>query len=191
MPDADRWQQLVDAHRLAEKGELVDVLDQLPVHEPTAAILACSDARVPPSVIFDQPAGSLFVVRIAGNTASPAALASLDYAVGELGVELLIVLGHSGCGAVQAAAGGTCGGYLAPIVEPICQLALSMPGASTDDLVRCNVANTVEQLEQHAGPVGTAARTGHLEIRGAVHDLLSGHLEPVRRRITHATTEAS
>jgi carbonic anhydrase len=191
MSDAGRWQQLVDAHELAEKRKPVQVLDRPPVHEPTAAILACSDARVPPSVIFDQPAGSLFVVRIAGNTASPAALASLDYAVGELGVELLIVLGHTGCGAVQAAAGGTCGGHLAPIVEPICQLALTMPGASTDDLVRCNVANTVEQLERHTGPVGTSARAGRLEIRGAVHDLLTGQLDPVHPRITHAPTEAS
>lgn len=182
MSDTDRWQQLVDAHRSAA---VTESLDQPPVHEPTAAILACSDARVPPSVVFDQPAGSLFVVRIAGNTATPAALASLDYAVGELGVELLVVLGHTGCGAVQAAAGGNCGGHLAPIVEPICRLAASMPEASIDDLVRCNVANTVEQLERHAGPVGAAARRGHLEIRGAVHDLLSGQLDPVNSKPIH------
>ena len=185
MSDTDRWQQLVEAHRLVERREPDNVLDQPPAHEPTAAILACSDARVPPSVIFDQPAGSLFVVRIAGNTASPAALASLDYAVGELGVDLLVVLGHTGCGAVQAAAGGTCGGHLAPIVEPICRLAASMPEASTDDLVRCNVANTVEELARHTGPVGTAAREGRLEIRGAVHDLLSGRLDPVQPRTIH------
>jgi carbonic anhydrase len=103
MSDQRAWGQLIEAHRLAEAGPI----EVAPEHAPKAAILACSDARVPPSVIFDQPAGSLFVVRIAGNTASAAALASLDYAVAKLGVEVLIVLGHTSCGAVQAAAAGT------------------------------------------------------------------------------------
>ena len=175
MPDGTTWDRLVEAHHRVETGPI----DEPPVHEPTAAILACSDARVPPSVIFDQPAGSLFVVRIAGNTASPAALASLDYAVAELGVNLLIVLGHTGCGAVQAAAAGTCGGHLAPIVEPICRLARSMPDKGVDDLVRANVAETIKDLTEHPGPVGVATRTGQLDIRGAVHNLLLGELEPI------------
>lgn len=168
------WESLVGAHdRVAGPATRV-----APAHEPVAAVLACSDARIPPSVIFDQPAGALFVVRIAGNTASPAALASLDYAVSELGVELLIVLGHTGCGAVTAAASGTCGGHLAPIAEPICDIARTMPGASVDAIARRNVVATVAALADHAGPVGHAARAGRLEIRGAVHDLLSGRLEP-------------
>ena len=151
----------------------------LPRHEPMAAILACSDARVPPSVLFDQAAGDLFVVRIAGNTASPAALASLDYAVAALGVELLVVLGHTGCGAVGAAASGTCGGHLAPIVESICELARQHPRADHDHLAMLNVATTLEALASHDGPVGVAVATGHLELQGAVHDLLTGGLLPV------------
>lgn len=174
MSDLTTWDQLVEAHHRAEQGPF----EGTPVHEPVAAILACSDARVPPSVIFDQPAGALFVVRIAGNTASPAALASLDYAVAVLDVDLLIVLGHTGCGAAQAAAAGACDGHLAPIVEPICEIARSMPDAPIDDIVRANVANTVELLRRHNGPVGVAARSGELEVRGAVHDLVSGQLEP-------------
>ena len=175
MSSAIIWDRLVEAHHRAERGPQ----EEPPVHEPTAAILACSDARVPPSIIFDQPAGTLFVVRIAGNTASPAALASLDYAVAVLGVDLLIVLGHTGCGAVQAAAAGTCEGHLAPIVEPICRLAQSMPGAEIDDLVRANVSGTIEDLRNHSGPVGRAAGNGQLEIRGAVHNLLLGQLETI------------
>ena len=82
MPD-DTWAELVAAHERSRPAAVTEV----PEHAPKAAILACSDARVPPSVVFDQPAGALFVVRIAGNTASPAALASLDYAVEHLGVD--------------------------------------------------------------------------------------------------------
>jgi carbonic anhydrase len=148
-------------------------------HAPKAAILACSDARVPPSVVFDQPAGSLFVIRIAGNTATPEALASLDYAVEQLGVALVIVLGHSGCGAVQAAAAGTCGGHLAPIVEPICAIARANPDASLDRLVVLNVEETMSSLIRHDGPAGVGARTGTIEVRGAVHDLSTGSLVPL------------
>lgn len=178
MPDPRVWNELVEAHRLVkdQHPERVEI-DGLPVHEPIAAILACSDARVPPSVLFGQDAGQVFVVRIAGNTASPAAIASLDYAVAVLGVELLIVLGHTGCGAVQAAASGTCGGHLAPIVESICRLAAARPEASVDELVRENVAETVAALSRHSGPVGEAVRSRRLDVRGAVHDLYSGELD--------------
>jgi carbonic anhydrase len=180
MPETP-WDDLVEAHRRTEEAATGSV----PVHRPVAAVLACSDARVPPSVVFDQPAGQLFVVRIAGNTATPAALASLDYAVAELGVGLIVVLGHTGCGAVAAAASGTCGGHLAPIVEPICAIARAMPGASAEAIGRQNVAVAVAALTEHAGPVGDAARTGRLDIRGAIHDLASGRLEPVTPDPTH------
>ena len=173
MRDSDTWQRLIDAHQRAATGPL----EEPPAHRPTAAILACSDARVPPSVVFDQPAGRLFVVRIAGNTASPTALASLDYAVAELGVELLVVLGHTGCGAVTAAATGTCDGYLAPLVEPICRIARNWPGADVDELVARNVENTIAVLAEHAGPAGTAIRRGTLDVRGAVHDLRLSRLD--------------
>jgi carbonic anhydrase len=169
------WESLLEAHdRVAAPAG-----GTAPDHQPVAAVLACSDARVPPSVVFDQPAGTLFVVRIAGNTASPAALASLDYAVAALGVELLIVLGHTDCGAVTAAASGTCGGHLGPIVMPICEIAREVPGASIDAIAGRNVVAAMRTLADHAGPVGQAARTGRLEIRGAIHDLRSGRLEPI------------
>jgi carbonic anhydrase len=183
------WNRLVEAHARAVVPETAAV----PAHRPVAAILACSDARVPPSVVFDQPAGSLFVVRIAGNTAGDAALASLDYAVDQLGVDLLVVLGHTGCGAVGAAASGACSGDLAPIVEPICRIARTRPDADVDEIVRLNVAATVEALERHRGPVGVAARSGRLDLRGAVHDLASGRLETVSIDPKHlpSTVEAS
>lgn len=161
------WRELVAAHRAGGAGE---------VHAPRAAVLACADARVPPSIVFDQPAGTLFTVRIAGNTAGPAALASLDYAVDQLGVDLVVVLGHTGCGAVGAAAAGVCDGYVAPVVAPICELAAAHPDASAEELVHLNVDATVAALVAHDGPTGQAARRGSLDIRAAVHDLVTGEL---------------
>ena len=146
-------------------------------HRPEVAVLSCSDARVPPSHVFDRPAGALFVVRIAGNTASPEARASLDYAVGELGVSEVVVLGHTHCGAVAAAAAGTCGGHLEPIVRPICELARRNPAADAAELERLNVLATAHTLRQHDGPVGEAACSARLRIRAMVFDLESGRLD--------------
>ena len=120
-------------------------------HRPSIAVLSCSDARVPPSVVFDQPAGELFVVRIAGNTASPTAIASLEYAVEQLGVDLVLVLGHTHCGAVAAAAAGDCGGPLAAIVDPICEIAESRPDADARMIERLNVEATVATLSSVGG----------------------------------------
>jgi len=167
------WERLVAAHRAPEG-------DGEPEHQPDAAILACSDARVPPSVIFDQPAGSLFVVRHAGNTARPGSVASLDYAVDHLGVRLVIVLGHTDCGAVTAALGATAPD---PVLDPI--LAPIRPALggidrhddhAVDLAVRANVRNTMHTLTNHPGPTGRAIRRGDVELQGAVHDLGSGAL---------------
>jgi carbonic anhydrase len=166
------WPELLDGHHRSRQP----ATGELPTHRPFAAVLSCSDARVPPSVLFDQPAGSLFVIRIAGNTASPAALASLDYAVEQLGVDLVVVLGHTGCGAVQAASAGKCGGHLLPIVEPICRLAKANPSIQVEALVRLNVEETVRVLTEHPGPTGEAARSGAITIQGSVHDLRTGDL---------------
>src|SRR5579884_4257091 len=70
---------------------------------PFAAVLGCADSRVPVELVFDQSIGSLFVARVAGNTASAEIIASLEYAVAVLGVRAILVLGHSNCGAVKAA----------------------------------------------------------------------------------------
>ena len=73
---------------------------------PDAAVLSCSDSRVPPEIVFDQGLGDLFDIRTAGEVLDDAVVASLEYAVEHLGVSLIVVLGHEGCGAVKAAVDG-------------------------------------------------------------------------------------
>jgi carbonic anhydrase len=173
---ADPWQELLEANYRTVPAPV----DEPPEHAPKAAVLACSDARVPPSVLFDQPAGSLFVVRIAGNTANPSTLASLDYAVAHLGVELLVVLGHTGCGAVAAAKERVCDGVLEPVTLPICPVVEAHPDASDDELSGHNVLAVVDAIRGHDGPAGLAVREGRVRVEGAVHDLRSGRLLPAR-----------
>lgn len=71
--------------------------------KPIATILGCSDARVPPELVFDQKFGNLFIIRVAGNVTGTSEIASVEYGVQYLGTPLVVVLGHSACGAVQAA----------------------------------------------------------------------------------------
>jgi len=167
-----RWEALMAAHEEARDRERSVV----PEHRPRTAILACSDARVPPSIIFDQPAGSLFVVRVAGNTPTPSAVASLDYAVDELGVELIVVLGHTSCGAVAAACAGSCDGYLEPLTSAICALVDQRPCIDADGLAAANVRSTVQALTAFASPTGRAIRSGRVNIEGAVYDLATDQI---------------
>jgi carbonic anhydrase len=70
--------------------------------EPFAIILGCSDSRVPAEIVFDQGLGDLFVIRVAGNIVAPSLVASVEFAAGQIGARLVVVLGHSGCGAILA-----------------------------------------------------------------------------------------
>lgn len=96
-------------------------LKQIEPHQkPIAAILGCADSRVPVEILFDQGFGDVFVCRIAGNIASPEEIASLEYAVLELGVKVVMVLGHTSCGAVKSALSGKAfPGFIDTLVDNI------------------------------------------------------------------------
>jgi carbonic anhydrase len=169
------WQSLLAAHEAVRDPSR----STAPPHAPTAAVLACSDARVPPSVVFDQPAGSLFVVRVAGNTATPAAVASLDYAVEQLGVELVLVLGHTNCGAVAAACAGSREPYLEPLTTTIRELVEHDECHDPEQLAERNVVGAVADLSASRSPVGAAIRAGSVMIQGAVYDLATDDVRPL------------
>ncbi len=148
-------------------------------HRPEVAILACSDARVPPSLIFGQAPGTLFVVRLAGNSATAGAIASLTYAVEHLGTPLVVVLGHTGCGAVAAAQSRGSGdtAVLSPILTPIDEMLAACDACDDPDAaVAANVRQNLTRLLRDRGPLGHAIRAGRAELRGAVHDLATGRL---------------
>jgi len=150
---------------------------------PFAVILSCSDSRVPPELIFDQGLGGLFVVRLAGNTVTRAGLESIDYAVGHLGTNLIMVLGHESCGAVKGALTECVSNSAAGLPEifaNICPAVEEARKKSGDNLessaIDLNVIDQVKILER--SPLfKKRVADGSLKIVGARYNLESGKVE--------------
>ncbi len=157
---------------------------------PFAAILGCSDSRVPPEIVFDQGLGDLFVVRLAGNVADPVAIDSLDYAVAHLGARLILVLGHERCGAVTAAVEGheepgDVGPMLAEL-RPAVAASKALPGDPVANAIRANVELTVDNLRM-SKPLSAMVASGDLKIVGGIYHLTTGKVEmlPATVSVTH------
>ena len=152
---------------------------------PIAAILSCADSRVAPELVFDQGPGDLFVVRVAGNCLNIDLLASLEYAVEVLGVPLIAVVGHSGCGAVAAAIkvmkdDAKLPGHLPDLIraiKPAVVLAGKAPaGDLLDNAIAEHVRRTVAALKR-ANPIIKRFHESHeLMIVGGVYDLATGRI---------------
>jgi carbonic anhydrase len=152
---------------------------------PIAAILSCSDSRVPPEIIFDQGPGDLFVVRDAGNVVSTYGLASMEFAVAVLGVPLILVVGHSGCGAVAAALQSakersTLPGHLPELVKAIQPAVDAAHGKHPSDLLAATINENVRlgmsNLKTRSDVIGDAIKSGKVGIAGGVYDLATGEV---------------
>lgn len=149
--------------------------------KPFATVLACSDSRSPVEVLFDRGVGELFVVRVAGNVADASQVATIEYGVEHLGTPLLVVLGHSGCGAVTAATkGGDLPGHLSVLInriKPAVAKARAV-GAGPDRIVaaaiQANVWQQIEDILSSSSIVREKVREGALQIVGGIYDLEKG-----------------
>ena len=145
---------------------------------PHAVILTCADSRVAPEIVFDQGLGDLFTVRVAGNIAGDAEIASIEYAVEHLHTPLVVVMGHQSCGAVAAAIeGGEAPGHLPVLVgaiRPAVDKARGLAGDLATNAVRLNAEMVVDQLLASKPVLAAAVATGKLRIVGAVYSLDSG-----------------
>lgn len=148
---------------------------------PMASILSCSDSRVPVEVLFDQGLGDLFVVRVAGNVAATDEIGSIEYGVGHLNTPLLIVLGHTSCGAVKAVLeGAEVHGSIPKLVEPILPAATKakaskLSGAAlVSTAVKFNVLTSIDDIFKNSEEVRRLVKAGKLSVVGAVYDLESG-----------------
>jgi len=147
---------------------------------PFASVLACSDSRTPPEIIFDRGLGDLFTVRVAGNVADQVVIESLDYSVTHLGVRVVMVLGHRRCGAVIAAVEGhEEEGDVGPMLselKPAVAASRGMPGDPVENAVRENVKLVVKNLATST-ELSAMINSGELKIVGGIYDLETGTIE--------------
>ena len=139
---------------------------------PFAIVIACSDSRVIPEQIFDAVPGELFVIRVAGNVLDKHQLGSVEYAAGHLHCDTVIVLGHTGCGAVGAALSDGGEGYIKYITDEI-QSAIGGE-RDPDRACRLNVEHAVSVLEE---AFSDHPEIGDIHIAGAVYDIRTGKVE--------------
>lgn len=159
------------------------VRDQLAAEgqTPLAAVLACSDSRAPVELLFDLGFGDLFIVRAAGQVAGPDQIGSLEYAVEHLGVPVVLVLGHTKCGAITAAVGGAdepgaLGGLLARL-NPVVKAVESLPEAEKlPAAIGKTVDFIIDELRAKSEVLAKAEKEGRAKIIGAVYDLESGQV---------------
>lgn len=150
---------------------------------PIAAIVGCADSRVAPELAFDQGPGDLFVVRVAGNFVNDDGLASLEYGVKFLGVPLIVVLGHTHCGAVSAAVkaieeGVSLPGHLPELVRAIRPAVEIARSQGQGDLIAAatveNVRLNANRLRVSRPVIGELVKAGKVRVVGAIYDLASG-----------------
>ncbi|MFA5110097.1 MAG: carbonic anhydrase [Desulfobaccales bacterium] len=185
------WQRLIAGNMRFVQGlfqgrNLLDLRQTLTRgQQPEAAVLCCSDSRVPAEIIFDQSLGDLFVVRTAGLVLEPTSIGSLEYAVGHLHVPLLVIKGHECCGAVTAAVKHPehDEGHISAIVKQIAPAAQAarQTGKSGHDLVEeatnLHLQALEETLRRESRIIGAALDQGRLELVVVKYLLHSGKVE--------------
>ena len=159
--------------------------------EPFAVVLGCSDSRVPAEIIFDQGLGDLFVIRVAGNIVAPSQIGSVEFAVERFGTPLVVVVGHSRCGAILATLEELAGprekpsrnllsivDRVRPSVEALLATELKNdPEALVSQAVRANVRASVDHLRHGSQVLERHILTGKLLVVGAEYSLESGVVE--------------
>ena len=162
--------------------------DLVAKQSPFAIVLGCSDSRAPAEILFDQGLGDLFVIRIAGNIVAPSGIASVEFAALRFGIPLVVLMGHTGCGAIEAALESivhpddeslrslrSIVDRVRPAIEPLVSTDLARdPVALRHQCVRANVRAGANHM-RHGSPVlERLVMEGRLAVVGAEYDLESG-----------------
>ena len=157
---------------------------------PFTIVLSCSDSRVPPEIVFDQGIGDMFIIRVAGNIVTPVELGSAEFAALNFGTRLLVVMGHTKCGAVQATIQTT---QTEPSKKPtlsqglqiiVDQIATSVNentdhtnNDSVNEVIKANVINSAQRLHTESKAIADLTKNDGLMIVGAVYAIETGTVE--------------
>lgn len=191
---ASALQQLAEGNerfvggRVLERDHAEEVTRTSAGQKPLAAVLGCVDARVPVEIVLDQGVGDLLVARVAGNVVNDDIVGSLEFATQVAGVGLIVVMGHSDCGAVKAACDGARLGLLTgtlakitPAIEAVRERDGQATGGSENaELVRAvaeaNVAQVTEELPARSDILRGLVAGGEVGLVGAIYDVRSGRV---------------
>ena len=180
-------ERFVTGKRLTPRGRPEDFQALAHGQFPEAVIVSCADSRVAPEILFDVGVGDIFVVRVAGNVVGGTGAVvkgSIEYAIAELNVRLVVVLGHSGCGAVKAAIQhlddkdslpGTING-LVELIKPAVAKSKGLPGDPLENAIRQNVEIGVERLRGLDPILAPLVKAGTVKVLGGVYDLFTGRV---------------
>lgn len=175
-------QRFVEGRSDHPRQDISRIKEVASAQRPFATIIGCSDSRVPNEIIFDQGLGDLFIVRTAGQVSTYASWGSIEFAEEVLGTKLIVVLGHTQCGAVSAAVNlPEVPGHIVTLVNAIKpavdKARTHKPGDLLDAAIRQNVTMQVEQLKALEPLLAKRVREGSIRIVGALYHLDSGQVE--------------
>ena len=175
-------------NNVKRQHDMLSVRDELKDKQhPFASILSCSDSRTTVELIFDQNLGDIFSVRLAGNVASTMAIGSLEFSTQYLGSKLVVVMGHSNCGAVKAACDHFKGGNIGEIInmiDPAVSLETTVSSdrnssntSFVDKVCWHNVHEQINNIKQHSEIINQMVIDSQIALVGAVYDLASGSVQ--------------
>ncbi len=175
-------------NNVKRQHDMLSVRDELKDKQyPFASILSCSDSRTTVELIFDQNLGDIFSVRLAGNVASTLAIGSLEFSTQYLGSKLVVVMGHSNCGAVKAACDHFKGGNIGEIInmiDPAVSLETTVSSdrnssntSFVDKVCWHNVHEQINNIKQHSEIINQMVIDNQIALVGAVYDLASGSVQ--------------
>jgi carbonic anhydrase len=142
--------------------------------EPFAALLSCADSRVPVELIFDQTIGHLFVTRVAGNFVTPEIIASLEYGAAVLGTRVILVMGHSNCGAVKATIQGKEAAGQISALFPHIQPAVDQAGPNLEAATKANAKIQVALLRESSTVISGMVKQGKVKVVAGYYDVGTG-----------------
>ncbi len=142
--------------------------------QPFAAVLSCADSRVPVELVFDQTIGHIFVCRIAGNFTTPEVIASLEYGAAVLGTRVIMVLGHSNCGAVAATIKGSAAPGQISVLFPRIRPAVDLAGPNIEAAAKANAKIHAALLEEASTVIGGLVKEDKIKVVAGYYDVTNG-----------------
>ncbi len=180
-PDA-ALEALMEGNKRYASGKLKSFDEDLAIirqhtenkQEPFAAVLSCADSRVPAEIVFDQNIGRIFVCRVAGNIITPEIIGSLEYGAAVLGTKVILVMGHSGCGAVKATIQGKDVPGQISSLFPHIRPAVDKAGSDLEAATKANAKIQATLLAQSSTVISGMVKSGGLKVVSGYYDLGSG-----------------